>query len=68
MESNSEDGGHLIHNCPPQQDATQYRVMYSQDRNTNQVCYRGGRFNTNTNVNMSDFFCHLKSNTFEHTG
>lgn len=37
MDSNSEDGGYFIHDCPSQQDATQYRVMYSHDRNTEQT-------------------------------
>lgn len=36
MDSSSEDGGHFIHESPSQQEATQYRVMYS-DRNTQQV-------------------------------
>lgn len=39
MDSNSEDGGYFIHDCPSQQDATQYRVMYSHDRNTEQAVH-----------------------------
>lgn len=49
MDSNSEDGGCFIQDCPSQQDATQYRVMYSHDRNTKQVCC-GARCNAHTNT------------------
>lgn len=38
MDSSSDDGGHLIQDCPSQPDDAQYRVMYSDDRNTEQVC------------------------------
>lgn len=62
MDSSSEDRGYVTHECQSQQDATQYRVMYSHDRNTKQVCC-GPCSNTNSNANMYDGHFLLLTNT-----